>query len=186
MAKNKMTICKHCGAEIAAAAKTCPKCGGKNTKPVYKRAWFWILMAVLVLGIGGMAGGSGGSDSASTSTAGDTQTQKEEAPIEYTAVTVDELTDALDNNPAAASDEYKGNYYELTGRLNVIDSDGNYISLTDINDEWAVLGVQCYIKNDEQLDTVKKMSMGQEVTVKGKITDVGEIMGYSLDIDSIE
>lgn len=185
MAKNKMTICKHCGAEIAAGAKTCPKCGGKNTKPVYKRVWFWILIAALVLGIGGMAGGSGGSDSDTASAGNDTQAQ-EEAVIEYTAVTVDELTDALDNNPAAASDEYKGNYYELTGRLNNIDSDGNYISLTDINDEWAIMGVQCYIKNDEQLDAVKKMSMGQEVTVKGKITDVGEVMGYSLDIDSIE
>ena len=33
--KSKTTICKHCGAEIATSAKACPKCGGKNKKPIY-------------------------------------------------------------------------------------------------------------------------------------------------------
>lgn len=37
MAKSKMTTCKHCGAEIAASAKVCPHCGGKNKPPIYKR-----------------------------------------------------------------------------------------------------------------------------------------------------
>lgn len=183
MAKDKMTTCKHCGAEIAASAKTCPSCGGKNKKPIYKRVWFWILIAVLVLGVGGMAGGS--DDTETTDATADTE-QTEEAAIEYTAVTVDELTDALDNNPAAASDTYKGKYFAVTGKLSNIDSDGSYISLADLNDEWDMFGIQCYIQNDEQLEAVKKMSMDQEVTVKGKITDVGEVMGYSLDIDSIE
>lgn len=40
MAKSKMTTCKHCGAEIAASAKVCPQCGGKNKPPIYKRWWF--------------------------------------------------------------------------------------------------------------------------------------------------
>ncbi len=47
--KSKTTICKHCGAEIATSAKACPKCGGKNKKPIYKRVWFWILIAILML-----------------------------------------------------------------------------------------------------------------------------------------
>ena len=188
MAKDKMTTCKHCGAEIATSAKTCPKCGAKNSKPIYKRVWFWILIAVLVLGFGGAAGGSGGSDSGAgtASTDSSTEAAQEEQAIEYTPVTVDELTDALDNNPAAASDEYKGKYFEVTGKLSTIDSDGSYISLTDLNDEWNIIGITCYIKNDDQLSKVKEMSMDQEVTVKGKITDVGEVFGYYLNIDSIE
>ena len=48
MSKAKMTTCKSCGAEIAASAKTCPKCGAKNKKPVYKRFWFWLLIIVAV------------------------------------------------------------------------------------------------------------------------------------------
>lgn len=30
------------------------------------------------------------------------------------------------------------------------------------------------------------LSKGQQVTAYGKITDVGEIMGYSLDLEKIE
>ena len=47
----KLVKCKHCGARIAATAKTCPQCGGENTppKPAYKRLWFKILMVMFVL-----------------------------------------------------------------------------------------------------------------------------------------
>lgn len=34
--KSGLITCKHCGQVIAASAKTCPHCGGKNGKPVYK------------------------------------------------------------------------------------------------------------------------------------------------------
>jgi len=189
MAKDKMTVCKHCGAEIAASAKTCPNCGGKNNKPFYKRIWFWILIAVLVIGVGGAAGGSGGGSDTSDATTADSQaeeTQAEEPEIEYAEVTTDELSDALEANAMNASDTYKGKYFAVTGRLNNIDSDGKYISLVDINDEWSFNVIQCFIKNDEQLDKVKSMSTDDTVTVKGKITDVGEVLGYTLDIDSIE
>ena len=51
---------------------------------------------------------------------------------------------------------------------------------------FTLANVQCYIKGDEQLDKVKEMEIGDTVTVKGKITDVGEIMGYELKVDSIK
>lgn len=48
MAKgNKLIPCKHCGAEIAAKAKSCPHCGGKNKKPIFKKWWFWLIMLIL-------------------------------------------------------------------------------------------------------------------------------------------
>ena len=81
-----------------------------------------------------------------------------------------------------AADKYKGQYVELTGRLSVIDSNGKYISIVDSTDEWAITGVQCYIKNDEQKQVVMDMSIGDEIVVKGKITDVGEVLGYFLDM----
>jgi len=181
-----MKICKHCGAEIAAGAKVCPHCGGKNPKPIFKRVWFWILIVVIVIAIAGMAGGS--DDPESEPVSNDTQSEETaaEPAVEYTPVTVGELNAALEKNPAAASDTYKDKYFEVTGKLSTIDSDGGYISLTDPDDEWDIIGITCYIKDDGQLDAVKKMSMDQEVTVKGKITDVGEVLGYYLDIDSIE
>ena len=48
MARNKLIICKHCGAKIAAGAKACPYCGGKNRKPIFKRVWFWLLILLIV------------------------------------------------------------------------------------------------------------------------------------------
>lgn len=64
MAKSKMTTCKHCGAEIAASAKVCPHCGGKNKPPIYKRWWF---IAIIVLIVLSAIGGSGSSSDSSAS-----------------------------------------------------------------------------------------------------------------------
>ena len=47
------------------------------------------------------------------------------------------------------------------------------------------MGVQCYIKSEEQKSAVMDMSIGDTLVVKGKIKDVGEVMGYSLDIDEV-
>ncbi len=70
MAKNKMTTCKHCGAEIAASAKVCPQCGGKNKPPIYKRWWFIVIIVLIVLSaIGGSGSGSDSSASSSTTKA---------------------------------------------------------------------------------------------------------------------
>lgn len=69
MAKIKMTTCKHCGAEIAASAKVCPQCGGKNKPPIYKRWWFIAIIVLIVLSaIGGSGSSSDGSASSSKAT----------------------------------------------------------------------------------------------------------------------
>lgn len=59
MAKSKMTTCKHCGAEIAASAKVCPHCGGKNKPPIYKRWWFIVIIVLVVLSAIGSSSDSG-------------------------------------------------------------------------------------------------------------------------------
>ena len=59
MAKSKMTTCKHCGAEIAASAKVCPQCGGKNNPPIYKRWWFIAIIVLIVLSVIGGSTDSG-------------------------------------------------------------------------------------------------------------------------------
>jgi RNA polymerase subunit RPABC4/transcription elongation factor Spt4 len=172
MARNKMKICKHCGAEIAKSAKVCPVCGGKNPKPIYKRVWFWLLVIVVLLG--GLGSRGGGSE----------ETSKEN--IEYTAVTVDEMFAELDKNAANAEEKYNDAYVSVTGRLSVIDSDGSYIALEPLDNEYTFDSVHCTIKTEEQLKKVKSLSKGDTVTVKGQITDVGEVMGYSMNIDSID
>ena len=179
----KMVTCKHCGAEIAAGAKTCPKCGGKNKKPIYKRAWFIILVVLVV--IGGISG-MGSSDTGSNTSSTDTESSTEQK-IEYKKYDVGELMNDLEENASKASDKYTDQYVEITGRLSNIDADCAYIDVVDSSDEWAILGVQCYTRYDDDIKAkVKELSKDQIVTVKGKITDVGEVMGYSLDIEKIK
>lgn len=93
MAKSKMTTCKHCGAEIAASAKVCPQCGGKNKPPVYKRWWF---IAIIVLVVLSAIGGSGSSSDSSASSS--KATSKASAPTASSVASV---------VPEISEDDYK-------------------------------------------------------------------------------
>lgn len=194
---SKMITCRHCGAEIAAGAKVCPQCGGKNRKPFYKKVWFWILIAAVLVGAVG-AGGSGDSGNAVPAVSGEKQEsgegtaaeaqekEAEEAVIEYTSCSVSQMMEDLNANAMKASDTYKGKYLEITGRLGSIDSEGSYISLLPEGDQFAVTGVHCNVKSEEQKAQVASMSSDDTVTLRGKCRDVGEVLGYTLDIDSID
>lgn len=93
MAKSKMTTCKHCGAEIAASAKVCPQCGGKNKPPIYKRWWF---IAIIVLIVLSAIGGSGSSSDSSASSS--KATSKASASIASSVASV---------APEISEDDYK-------------------------------------------------------------------------------
>ena len=167
----KMKHCAVCGEEIASSAKVCPKCGAANKKPIYQQGWFIVVIIIGVLAI-------------MVSTGGTSEVNKED--ISYTAYTVDQLMEDLNKNAANASGVYKDQYVELTGRLAVIDSDGKYISIHPLKDKWTIIGVQCSIENEEQKNAVMQMAIDDTIVVRGKITGVGEIFGYYLDMDSIE
>ena len=198
MKQPKFIKCPRCGAEYAeGSTKFCAVCGWQLPK---KKKW-WLIPVIVVLAIAfiGSIGGSSDTDenapssddTASSDTQADTNTNEpvvEEEPevvIEYTPYDVGDMVDELNNNALRAEEKYQDQYVEITGRLNVIDSDGKYISLEDKNDSFSLLGVQCYIKNDEQKAQVIEMNIGDIVTVRGQINSIGEILGYSLDIDEI-
>lgn len=171
--KKETQICKHCKSEIPVGAKICPNCRKKQRGKLK-----WVILAIVILCVvGAITGGS--EDGASK----ETTTQKKK--VEYQECSVDQMIRDLEDNAANASETYKGKYLEITGRLANIDSDMAYIDLYP-DDDLAMTGVQCYIKDDKQEEAVKKMSKGDEVTLKGKCTDVGEIMGYYLDIEEIK
>lgn len=174
---SKITNCKTCNAEIAASAKTCPNCGAKNKKPVYKKPWFIALIVVVLVAVivgGGSGSGSGGSES------------NEEQKVEYKAYGVGELIDDLEANAMKASEKYLNQHVELTGQLSVIDSSGAYFSIERTGGDFELYNVTCYLQSDEQKKVIMEASVGDVLVVKGEITDVGEILGYDLDVASIK
>ncbi|MGC6174289.1 OB-fold protein [Lacrimispora sp. 38-1] len=184
MGKEKPTtkICKHCKTEIPYGAKVCPQCRKKQGMGGCLTA----VIVVFALGLLGSCFAGKGKETVSTSSKeAVAKEETTEAPIEYTAYNVDDMMNDLKANALNASDKYKDQYVEITGKLSVIDSSGKYISLAPVNDDFAIIGVQCYIKNDEQKSKVAGMTKGNTITIKGKIKDVGEVLGYSLDITEI-
>lgn len=110
MAKDKMTTCKHCGQEIAASAKLCPHCGGKNKPPIYKRGWFIALIVLIILYA---IGSSDSSSNTASSTSTSASSAKAEVSNSSSSVTVsssvesDSSTSEIPSTPTLSEDEYR-------------------------------------------------------------------------------
>lgn len=184
---NKQIKCKHCGADINPKAEICPSCGVKNKKPFYKKAWFIIAVIIILIAIVA----SSGDEEKQTSTNNEQVTQSAESAdkteeITYEEYAVSQLMNDLEANALNAKNTYNKKYVKLTGVLSNIDSDGAYISIRPSDNPYSIINVQCYLKNDEQKTAVANMSIDQSIVVYGKITNVGEVLGYSLDVDKFE
>lgn len=105
---------------------------------------------------------------------------------DYTEVSISQLHEELDANALRAEETYNNMRVKIIGYINVIDSDGKYISVDGSKSLWNFDSVHCTLTNDDQRNAVKSKSKGDQVTVWGKITSIGEIIGYSLRIDYIE
>lgn len=110
MAKDKMTTCKHCGQEIAASAKVCPHCGGKNKPPIYKRWWFIaIIVLVILYAIGSSGSSSSSSSSSSVASSSKTESSASSVAVSNTAASESASSTAVSapSEPEISEDEYK-------------------------------------------------------------------------------
>ena len=180
--KEKLTTCDSCGAGIATLAKTCPQCGAKVKRPITKKWWFWVVVVVIIAAI---VGGTSGSKSGDKPAPDEPMTPQQ--PISYTHYNVTELFDALKNNAMKAQSDFKDQYVEIEGYLDVVDSDGKYIGVGAAPNDYNYIlqNVQCYIKDDTQKQQIMEIGTESPITVRGKIISVGEVLGFSMNIDSI-
>ena len=192
--KTKNKYCKNCGAELTdVKAKTCVNCGAKISKPVFKKWWFWVIVVLGLSVIGTAMGGDtepGGTetdnDNGAAVTTAENKKDTSSSSVEYEVVEIQKMIDDLEENALKAEKTYKNKNVQVKGKIANFDSSGTYITIEAVNaDEWNFDTVMCYIKNDDQLDFLMEKAVGDVVTVKGKIFSVGEILGYSININEI-
>ena len=105
------------------------------------------------------------------------------ADHDYVVVDLQTMFDELDANAMKAEKTYQDMYIQVTGKISNFDSDGAYISIEPVNaDDWNFDTMMCYIVKDEHLDILLEKSVGDVVTLKGKIKSIGEVLGYSMNI----
>lgn len=94
----------------------------------------------------------------------------EEPQEEVITVSAVDLLKAYDENEVKADNLYKGKTLEVTGDVKSIGKDildKVYITLGDKDETFAIISVQCYFKDDAEIDKVAELSEGDKVTVVG-------------------
>lgn len=171
--------CKKCGQEIDKKAVICTVCGCKIKKPIYKKWWFWAIIIVIIA----IAGAGGNSDNNETST---NTTPKETEEIVYEVVDLQTMFDDLDSNAMKAETKYQKKYVEFECKVKSFDSDGSYISVEPLGaSEWNFITAVCNIKNDTQKDFLVEKNVGDSITIKGRVKSIGEVLGYTIDINEV-
>jgi hypothetical protein len=148
-------------------------------QPWFKKKRFWAIGVIgifLIMPLTGCSASTDSSDSSSDSAS--------EAPAEPAVdVTAEKLISDLEGNALNAKTTWENKRVRITGIVYNIDASGDYFSLRG-DDEFSFTNVTIDI--DESLvGAVSAFTIGQKVTVTGTISDVGELMGYSVDAESI-
>ena len=151
-------------------------------KPLYKKWWFWVLIVIVVI----IILPSGNSNTGETNSGSKKVEMRQN--ITYTQYKAKDLFDELENNAMKAEQTHQNEYVEIEGYLSVIDSDGEYISIGANPNAYEYMfdSIHCSFTDDNQKNVVMNMSKDDKLIVKGQITEIGEILGYMLDIHSIE
>ena len=92
--------------------------------------------------------------------------------------TVHEMCSDFDQHAMKARKKYYGNWFEITGVLGETDMDGKYFYL-----ESADKAIKCIIPKSTREKVVDKLTQaerGDIITVKGKVTDIGQSEYYEV------
>jgi hypothetical protein len=111
---------------------------------------------------------------------------QEEVPTNVKKVSVEDMLLDLTENEMRAQKKYANKWFEIVGRLGSMDSEGEYFSL--VGEALIMIDVHCKIpkdKREELTNILASMDKGERIAVKGKVTDMGEIMGYQVTVVEI-
>lgn len=149
------------------------------------KKWLRAMCLVMVLVLFTVFALGSGSDETASGSKGST-TSAETKPVEYTTVEIDMLLDELSKNAYNAQQKWKDQYVAIEGGIiSTIDASGEYFAIESTDDQYFLESISVDIPKNIRSEVMSSISSGASVTVKGKITDVGEIMGYSVDADDV-
>ncbi len=166
-----------------------------------QRSWFakhkiltalgaFILLGVIISAANG--GGGGGSDSTTAGSSSDSAGTPADGPAAAKpapakpaiVVSAKEMIEVLEGNALKAKNTYEGKRVTVSGFVGSIDASGKYFALDPEPGALIFTGVQVQTGKKFR-DQLANFSEGQPVTVTGEITNVGEVLGYSLKAETI-
>ena len=114
-----------------------------------------------------------------------TSTQATASTIHYENVDLQTMLDDLRVNALRAEETYQDMYVEITGEIRNFDSDGKYISIIPCDAPLLGESTMCYLTDPMHKSFLLEKNKGDVVTIRGKVTSIGEVIGYHIDIAEI-
>lgn len=103
----------------------------------------------------------------------------------YNEIGISTLLNDLQGNALKAKRTYLNERFLIRGVIvgSGSNSIGDFVRVGKDKDDWNY--IVCYFKNDSQIDAIMDKKDGDPITIKGIVTDIDEISGYSMDIEDI-
>lgn len=179
-----MKVCKVCGKEIAKKTKKCIHCGADQRNFFARHKILTGVLVIVVLIIIASLGGdadpnskdatkqdkSGGDSVESSVTSEEDSDEQSKNVEEIIAIAAKQLQDEYDANEVRADKEYKGKMAEVTGVVESIDvMFGQTSVLLTGGGDFEITGVQCFFKDEQEIEKVEELNKGDEITIIGKV-----------------
>ena len=167
-------ICPLCRSSIDKKAKICPVCGKKVKKPLYKRGWFGVMIAFLVIGFVGSVFDSSDGGQDSTYTAEHLENAENTVRKEQTEESDPvETLDVSEYSVVTANDLYNYGQYMIDEKI---------VTLTQISDKSGSSLKTKFPENDtfyfnfvfefSDRNKIKEIDEGNTLSIAGTIKDV--------------
>lgn len=160
------------------------------------KALLYCILAIIVIGILSVWVSDDKPKHESTLHAAVTQseesTKSDEQPdpkeeIKYVDADAGAMLDELEKNAMKASKHYKGmNVHIMNAKVMNIESGGDFFTISSPSDEFGLTAITIHTRDDDQKPMLENLEKGQYVNVYCHIFDVGEILGFNAELDSIE
>lgn len=169
---SKLVNCKACGKEIAKGVNKCPSCGKDQRNFFMKHKVITVILAIVI--IGGIGSAIGGKKDSTSTTATNTEvkqeTKQEVSKEEALNVSAVDLAAAYEDNEVNADKTYKDKNVEVVGKIDDIGVTlGQTYVVLSSGKELSVTNVQCFFKDQAEIDKVANLKKGDTCTIQGKV-----------------